>query len=71
MIALTLLFVELVKEGPGMNLISGWPILVVLGLTALAIAGWADSRTRTIVNWLLLPILLEGALMDWFYTSLR
>lgn len=54
-----------------MNFIAGWPILVVLALTALSIAAWADSRTRTIMNWLVLPILLEGALMDWFYTSLR
>ena len=63
--------VELVKGGLGMNSIAGWPILVVLALTALSIAAWADSRTRTIVNWLVLPVLLEGALMGWLFTSLR
>jgi Flp pilus assembly protein protease CpaA len=52
-----------------MLLIAGWPMLIVLAVAALTVAAWVDSRSRFIVNWLLLPVLLEGVLMHWFYTS--
>ena len=57
----------LAKEEPDMYLIAGWPTLTLLALAALTGVCIADSRTRFIVNWLVLPVLCEGVLFHWFY----
>jgi len=50
--------------------IAGWPTLAVIAVAAAAGACIADSRTRHIVNWLLLPVLCEGVLFHLFYFNL-
>jgi Flp pilus assembly protein protease CpaA len=50
-----------------MHLIAAWPTLTVLALAALLGICISDSRTRFIVNWLVLPVLCEGVLLHWFY----
>jgi Flp pilus assembly protein protease CpaA len=50
-----------------MHMIAGWPTLILLSLAALTGVCIADSRTRFIVNWLVLPVLCEGVLLHWFY----
>jgi Flp pilus assembly protein protease CpaA len=50
-----------------MHLIAGWPMLSVLFVAILSVATLADSRSRGIVNWVVLPVLLEGAVLYRFY----
>jgi hypothetical protein len=64
------MFVELAKEDPGMHLIAGWPMLSVLAVTTLSAATLADSRSRSVVNWVVLPVLLEGVILHFFYMNL-
>jgi hypothetical protein len=52
-----------------MYLIAGWPTLSVLAAAAAAGVCIVDSRTRHIVNWLLLPVLCEGVLLHFFYLN--
>lgn len=50
-----------------MNWITGWPALAVIALSAAVGACISESRIRFIVNWLLLPVLCEGVLLQLFY----
>jgi Flp pilus assembly protein protease CpaA len=64
------MFVELAKEDPGMHLIAGWSMLSVLAVMTWSVATLADSRSRCIVNWVVFPVLLEGAILHFFYMNL-
>ena len=69
-IAIPWMFVELAKEDPGMHLIAGWPMLSVLAVTTWSVATLADSHSRSVVNWVVLPVLLEGVILHFFYMNL-
>jgi hypothetical protein len=69
-IAIPWMFVELAKEDPGMHVIAGWPMLSVLAVMTLSVATLADSRSRCIVNWIVFPVLLEGAILHFLYMNL-
>jgi hypothetical protein len=47
----------------GMHLIASWPVLNVLAVAILTTVVLVDSRCRSLVKWLLLPALLEGAVV--------
>lgn len=49
-----------------MHLIVGWPILTVFAVAALTLETVADSHSRSIVNWIVLPALFVGAVMHLF-----
>ena len=53
-----------------MQAIAGCPMLSVLVVMTLSVATLADSRSRCVVNWVVLPVLLEGAILYFFYTNL-
>ena len=59
------------ERGLGMHLIAGLPILVAVALAAISIVTLTDSRIRTIVSWLVLPLLLEGAVVQWLYSNVH
>jgi hypothetical protein len=69
-IAIPWMFVELAKEDPGMHVITSWPMLSVLAVMTLSLATLADSRSRCVVNWVVFPVLLEGAILHFFYMNL-
>ena len=50
-----------------MHLIAGWSILAVAFLAAISVATLADARSRSIANWVVLPLLLEAAVVQWLY----
>jgi len=50
-----------------MHLIAGLPILVAVALAAGSAVTLPDSRSLSIVSWLVLPLLLEGAVVQWLY----
>lgn len=52
-----------------MHMIAGWPVLNVLAVTILSAAALVDSRCRTVVNWLLLPALLEGVVVLLYFSK--
>jgi hypothetical protein len=54
-----------------MHLIAGWSILSVLSVVTVLMATQADSRVRCIVNWVILPVLLEGVVLNCLYLNLR
>jgi hypothetical protein len=53
----------------GMHLISGWPVLNVFAVAILTTVALVDSRFRALVNWLLLPALLEGAVVLLYFSK--
>jgi hypothetical protein len=56
------------EGGMGMHLIASWPVLNVLAVAILTTVVLVDSRCRSLVKWLLLPALLEGAVvLFWLY----
>jgi hypothetical protein len=52
-----------------MHLIAGWPVLNLLAVAALSTAALVDRRLRTIVNWFLLPALLEGVVVLLYFSK--
>ena len=42
------------------------PILNVVGVAIISLTILGDSRSRVIINWLVFPLLFEGALVFWF-----
>jgi hypothetical protein len=54
-----------------MHPIAGWPILSVLSLATLSVATMTNSRNRFILSWVVLPVLLEGVILHFFYMNLR
>jgi hypothetical protein len=53
----------------GMHLITGWPALNVLAVAILTTTALVDSRSRAFVNWLLLPALVEGAVVLFYFSK--
>lgn len=53
-----------------MHVIAGWPILSALAVMTLLLTTLADLRSRSVVNWVVLPVLLEGAILHFFYMNL-
>jgi hypothetical protein len=53
----------------GMHLMAGWPVLNVLAVAILTTVALVDSRCRALVNWLLLPALLEGAVVLLYFSK--
>ncbi|MDR3776771.1 MAG: hypothetical protein P4K97_07730 [Terracidiphilus sp.] len=69
-IAIPWMLVELAMEDPGMHVIASWPMLSVLAGMSLSSVTLADSRSRSVVNWVVLPILIEGAILHFYYMNL-
>lgn len=46
-----------------MHSMIGWPAFNALAVAALTTTALVDARSRTIVNWLLLPALAGGAVV--------
>jgi len=53
----------------GMHLIAGWPILTALAITSGSVPLLLDSRYRSIVGWVMIPVLLEGAMLTLIYIN--
>jgi hypothetical protein len=46
-----------------------FPILNVIGIAIISLTVLVDSRCRFIINWLAVPLLLEGAMVFWFISK--
>ena len=53
-----------------MHSIAGWPILTLFAVTVISIPLFLDSRYRSFVSWVMVPVLFEGAIFSliWLHT---
>lgn len=44
------------------------PILSGFAVAAITVVAMVDSRSRSILNWLIIPVLVEGAAVFWYFS---
>ena len=60
----------LIQES-GMYTIAGWPILTFFAVAVVSIPLFLDSRYRSFVSWVMVPVLFEGAVFSLIWPHVR
>jgi hypothetical protein len=54
-----------------MQSIAGWPILPLFAVAVVSIPLFLDSRYRGFLSWVVVPVLLEGAIFSLIWLHAR